>query len=437
MALLKGYSQLEEKLQSLASPGIRPGLARLSKLLSLAGHPERKFKAVHIVGTNGKGSTAATLASILSEAGYRTALYTSPHLVSFGERLMINGAQASADKWLSYVSKTEQFISNCSFFDDNIPTYFELITAIAFMIIADEDVDIAIIEAGMGGRLDASNILAKVILSVIVPIGLDHTEYLGGTLVKVANEKFAVMRPGVPAIFAGGADDVEEAFFARASLLGAPAQVLRRLCSVTLKDVSLYGTDFCIENECLCADYHTPLVGTFQADNAALAVMAANQLIRSGFDRVDMETIQRGVAKTRWPGRFNLLRREPPLVIDGGHNPHAMKRIVETIGALKFSGSLNIVLAMMKDKDISDSLLLLKPLGARICCTEVPAMERCMSAGDLCELVSRCGLNAAGTFDVPTDAVNAASADGGAVVCCGSLYLVGYLMEHVNDISGI
>lgn len=437
MALLNGYSQLEEKLQSLASPGIRPGLARLSKLLSLAGHPERKFKAVHIVGTNGKGSTAAALASILNEAGYRTALYTSPHLVSFGERLMINGVQVSADKWLSCVSKTEHIVNNCSFFNDNIPTYFELITAIAFMIIADEDVDIAVIEAGMGGRLDASNILADVILSVIVPIGLDHTEYLGDTLVKVANEKFAVMRPGVPAIFAGGSDEVEEAFFERASLLGTPAQVLRRLCSVTLKGVSLYGTDFCIENECLCSDYHTPLVGTFQADNAALAVMAANQLIRSGLGRIDMETIQRGVAETRWPGRFNLLRREPPLVIDGGHNPHAMKRIAETIGTLKFSGSLNIVLAMMKDKDISDSLLLLKPLGARVYCTEVPAMERCMSAEELCQLVSACGLSAAGTFDIPTDAVNAASADGGAVVCCGSLYLVGYLMEHSNDINGI
>lgn len=172
------FEEVERDLQSLASSGIRPGLARLARLLSLLGNPERSFPAVHVVGTNGKGSTAAAMASILRESGYRTALYTSPHLVSFKERLEINGGYAAPQKWYDAAARIKKIMNECVFFVEDKPTLFELITAAAFMIIAEEDTDIAVVEAGLGGRLDATNILKNVVLTLITPIGMDHMEYL-------------------------------------------------------------------------------------------------------------------------------------------------------------------------------------------------------------------------------------------------------------------
>ena len=432
----KSFDLLEKQLQDLASPGIRPGLARLSKLLSLAGNPERKFPAVHVVGTNGKGSTAATLDSILRQAGYRTALYTSPHLVSFGERLLFNGCQAPLEKWRDYTLKVKQLIENCPYLLKDRPTYFELITAVALMMIADENIDLAVVEAGMGGRLDATNIIRNIILSVIVPLGMDHMEYLGDTLAKIANEKFAVMRPGVPALFAGGEEEIEQEFLSRARLLGSPVHIFRRERQLVLTEESLSGTDFSIASNSHSADYHTPLVGTFQADNAALAVMAA-ELLAGSCPRLTPDAIERGVAETSWPGRFETVSHKPLLLLDGGHNPHAMKRIVETIAALGLNNSLHVVLAMMKDKDVTESLLLLKQAAPLVYCTEVPELSRSMKADLLKTLAKECGLATAGQWSSPTEAITAALAGQSPTLCCGSLYLVGYVKGHLDGIQGI
>ncbi len=211
-----------------------------------------------MVGTNGKGSTASTLTSILKESGYKAALYTSPHLISFGERLTFDGAEALPEMWEKTLKIIENKLASSDRLRSDPPTYFELITAAAFVIIAEEDVDIAVVEAGLGGRLDATNILSNVLLTLITPIGIDHSEYLGNSLVSVAKEKFAVMRPGIPAIFSGGEEDIESVFFDTAFKKGTPAQVLRRLCSYGTLQVSFKGTDFYVESECMCADYHTP-----------------------------------------------------------------------------------------------------------------------------------------------------------------------------------
>jgi dihydrofolate synthase/folylpolyglutamate synthase len=428
------FASLEKQLQTMASPGIRPGLARLAKLLSLAGHPERKFPAVHIVGTNGKGSTAATLDSILRESGYSTALYTSPHLVSFGERLLFGGREASATEWLSYAAKVKELIENCPYLCSDRPTYFEIITAVAFMIIADRNVDVAVVEAGMGGRLDASNILKNILLSIIVPVGMDHMEYLGDTLVKIANEKFAVMRPGVPALFYGGEAETEQAFLDRAGQIGAPAHIFKKERRVALTGVSVSGTDFTLEGgEQAAVSYHTPLAGTFQADNAALAIRAA-ELLSARCGKISAASIRRGVAMVSWPGRFELLSSEPVLLIDGGHNPHAMKRVVETLTSFHLADRVHLVLAMMKDKDVKDSLLLLKQLEPLVYCTEVPAMQRCMKASDLRQLAESCGLETEGEWQEPMSAIKASVRGGAATLCCGSLYLVGYIKGHPDEL---
>jgi dihydrofolate synthase/folylpolyglutamate synthase len=439
MEMQDQYDDIEKKLMDLASPGIHPGLARLSRLLSLAGNPERAFKAVHIVGTNGKGSTAATLASILSESGYKTALYTSPHLVSFGERLQVNGVSVPRVKWDKYIEKIEKLINSCDYLRDDRPTYFELITAAAFMIIKDENIDIAVVEAGMGGRLDATNIIKNVILTVITPIGIDHIEYLGSSLADIAKEKFAVMRPAVPAIFAGGEPEVENIFFESAEKSKTPAQVLRRLCSYGIIQTTLNGTDFYIEAECMRNVYHTPLIGSFQADNSALAVTAANAmrcLKNSAFKKIDLSSIYSGVANTCWPGRFELLREKPVLICDGAHNPHGINRLVETILMMKPKTPVNIVLAMMKDKDTINSLKLFRLLDAVVYCTQVPGMERCMPAEELFANAAEAGLKTTcGCYKDPLDAIKKSLSEGSFTVCCGSLYLVGYIKGNIDVIQ--
>ena len=404
------FELVESKLAQLASPGIRPGLARLARLLREAGSPQGKFPIVHIVGTNGKGSTAAGIYSVLRASGYKAALYTSPHLVDFSERLVIDGERAAAREWLDAASELEDIVSRTDYFKDNHPTYFEFITAAAIMILARRQPDAAVFEAGMGGRLDASNILTDVALSVVVPIGMDHTDFLGDTLEKIAAEKFAVMRKGTPALFFGD-ERLDGQFLDAAARCGAEPHIFRSEYRITERAYSLDGTRFTLSDAAGSREYFSPLVGSFQADNAAMAV-AASRLLSKRFPRVCEETIKRGIAETQWQGRMEIVRRSPLVIVDGGHNPHAMKRLSETLAGIFPNRGLSIVLAMMKDKDISGALSLLAPLGAEIYCTEVPGLERSLSAEGMRETAERAGLSVAGTYGDPLDAIRAASGKG-------------------------
>lgn len=426
------FELVESKLAQLASPGIRPGLARLARLLREAGSPQGKFPIVHIVGTNGKGSTAAGIYSVLRASGYKVALYTSPHLVDFSERLVIDGERAAAREWLDAASELEDIVRGTDYFKDNHPTYFEFITAAVIMILARRQPDAAVFEAGMGGRLDASNILTDVALSVVVPIGMDHTDFLGDTLEKIAAEKFAVMRKGTPALFFGD-ERLDGQFIDAAARCGAEPHIFRGEYKITERAYSLDGTRFTLSDASGSREYFTPLVGSFQADNAAMAV-AASRLLSKRFPRVCEETIKRGIAETQWQGRMEIVRRSPLVIVDGGHNPHAMKRLSETLAGIFHEGGLSIVLAMMKDKDISGALSLLAPLGAEIYCTEVPGLERSLSAEGMRETAERAGLSVAGTYGDPLDAIRAASGKGLPVVCCGSLFLVGYVKAHLDEL---
>ncbi|MDD4160498.1 MAG: cyanophycin synthetase, partial [Synergistaceae bacterium] len=431
------FKEIESRLQSLASPGIRPGLARLSCLLMLLGNPERKFKAVHIVGTNGKGSTASTLSSILKESGCKTALYTSPHLISFGERLALCGKDALPEKWEKSLEVIERHLNESEQLKSDPPTYFELITAAAFMIIAEEKVDIAVIEAGLGGRLDATNILSNVILTLVAPIGIDHSEYLGSSLSSVAKEKFAVMRPGIPAIFSGGEEEIESIFFETAYKKKTPAQVLRRLCSYGTVNVSLSGTDFYVQSECMCADYHTPLIGTHQTDNAALALAGACALKSCSdmlYADITFQSLYNGVAAVKWPGRLEIINKESPLlIVDGAHNPHALKRLAENTKIIYGGKNFNLILAMMKDKDISESLDIIKEMGATLFCTEIPDMQRSLPAQHLLNMAEEKNIQCAGIWENPMAAVKDCLASGNDTLCCGSLFLSGYIKEHSDD----
>jgi len=375
-------------LDSLQGSGIRPGLGRMRSLLKALGNPQRRYPSIIVAGTNGKGSTSATLASILTESGRSTAHYTSPHLVDLRERWTI-------DREMIDAALLDECIGEIRAANAITPTYFEALTLIAFLAFAKETVDIAVLEVGMGGRLDATNVV-KPIASIITPVSFDHTEFLGNTLRKIAREKAGVIHRG--AIVLTSNDDP------------AVLEVLRRRAAG-------FGNRFVHVTE----EHDTPLAGDFQRRNVGLAVRAAREL------RIDEAAIERGVKKTRWRGRLEKLEvRGKSIWIDGGHNAHAARAIAPFIES-SIPRPRTLVFGIMSDKDVDAVKATLYPLFDRVITTE-PYPPRSLSAAEL------------GGIPIPDPeaAFEAAlRAPEGNVVVAGSLYLAGAAIAFFDKIRGL
>jgi dihydrofolate synthase / folylpolyglutamate synthase len=376
-------------LDSLQGSGIRPGLGRMRALLKQLGNPHRRYPSIIVAGTNGKGSTSATLTSILCEAGQRAAHYTSPHLVDIRERWTI-ARQMIAPELLDECIEELRAAST-----EITPTYFEALTLIAFIAFARARCDIAVLEVGMGGRLDATNVV-KPIAAIITPVSFDHTEYLGNTLRKIAREKAGVIHRG--AIVLTSNDD---------------PQVL----DVIRKRAALFGTRFLHVTD----QHDTPLAGDFQRRNAGLAVRAAREL------NIDEKAIERGVQKTEWRGRLERMQiGDKTIWIDGGHNAHAARAIAPFIDR-EVKRPRTLVFGIMSDKDVDAVKALLFPLFDRVITTE-PYPPRSMSAAAL-----------GGTaIPNPEDAFEAAMrGDEPNIVVAGSLYLAGAAIAFFDKIRGL
>lgn len=374
-------------LDSLQGSGIRPGLDRMRALLRALGNPHRRVPAIIIAGTNGKGSTSATLTSILNASGRRTGHYTSPHLVDLRERWTIGG------RMIEPTLLDECIVALQNIESDLTPTYFEALTLIAFLAFARADCDIAVLEVGMGGRLDATNVV-KPLASLITPIGIDHTEYLGNTIRKIAAEKAGVIHRD--AIVLTTNDDP------------VVLEVLR-------KRAAKFGNRFFHVTE----EHDTPLPGAFQRRNTALAVRAAREL------GIDERAIEEGVRNTHWRGRLEHLRiGEKDIWIDGGHNAHAIAQTAPYFDAHVPRPRL-LVFGMMSDKDADAVVARLFPLFDRIITTE-PYPPRSIRADTF-----------AGTEPMPNpdDAFRAAlAAPERSIVITGSLYLAGAAIAFFDKI---
>lgn len=374
-------------LDSLQGSGIRPGLARMRELLRALGNPHRDYPSIIVAGTNGKGSTSATLTSILNEAGRRTAHYTSPHLVDLRERWTVAGEMISPE----LLDECIEAIRNA---DAITPTYFEALTLIAFLAFSKAKVDMAVLEVGMGGRLDATNVV-KPLLSIITPVSFDHMEFLGNTIRKIAAEKAGVIHRG--AIVLTSSDDP------------AVLDVIRRRATK-------FGNRFVHVTE----EHDTPLAGDFQRRNAALAVRAAREL------KISEDAIARGVAKTRWRGRLEKLQaRGKTIWVDGGHNAHAARAIAPFIEA-NVPRPRTLVFGIMSDKDVDAVKATLYPLFDRIITTE-PYPPRSMKATELGGI----------PIEEPDRAFEAALASSEeSIVIAGSLYLAGAALAYFDRERG-
>ncbi len=336
-------------LFGLQAHGIKPGLTRTRALLAALGNPHRSFRSIHVGGTNGKGSTAAMIASVLGTRGYRVGLYTSPHLIDFTERIQIGGQVIPSDRVGALTEKVRQASDACL---SEPPTFFEAATVLAFSYFAEAAVDCAVIEVGLGGRFDATNVLMPLV-SVITTIGMDHQEYLGTTLEAVAFEKAGIIKQGTPVVVG--------------RLPPEPLSVIRGAVAEREVPCIALGEDFKTRGEspeCFAYDglrrrydgLSCPLPGRHQLDNAACALAALELAEALGLE-VGEEAVREGLRAVRWPGRLELVSRRPDVWLDGAHNPQAAAALAAHLGVLSSRrasaapGRLILVVGMMRDKD--------------------------------------------------------------------------------------
>lgn len=397
--------------------GTIPGLERIQALLDAMGNPERKCKFVHVTGTNGKGSTCAMVASILRKAGYKTGLYTSPYLIRFNERIQINGEQISDADICELTEYVKPFAE--SIFER--PTEFEMVTAIGFEYFARHKCDIVVCEVGMGGEFDATNVIPAPEAAVICNIGLDHTEVLGNTLEKIAGAKAGIIKPGCDAVLYRERSSVEAVFEERCKALNVPLHKVD-FDSLHLLSHSLEGQVFDWER------FHAlrlPLLGEHQLHNAAVALTTARVLQKRGWKITD-EQIREGIESVRWPGRFELMRKDPMFIIDGGHNPQCIEALVKNIRDYLPGRELTVLTGVLGDKDFHCMYRDVAQY-AKEFITITPANPRALTAEKLADYLRQFGKPVT-ACDVVADGVRLAiehAGKDGVVLCYGSLYMIG------------
>ncbi len=336
--------------------GMRPGLERIEGLLAALGHPEARYALVQVGGTNGKGSIACLLAAVLKAAGRRVGLYTSPHLVSFRERIRVNGEPIAEDAVADGVEALGTLIARLD------ATMFEATTALALDHFAREAVDVAVLEVGLGGRLDATTV-GRPLVTVLGPIDLDHQAYLGDTLAAIAEEKAAIIRAGL-AVSAAQAPEAEAVVVRQAAARGVPLLLEGRDLHVAVGERTLEGQVIdCRGPGWSLAGLRLALLGAYQPTNALLAVAAARHL------GAGEPAVRAGLARARWPGRFQVLRGEPTLVLDGAHNPAGARALLASLRALFGAAPVTFVVGVSRDKDAAAILAALAPAARRLILT--------------------------------------------------------------------
>lgn len=379
--------------------GIRLGLDRIRTLLALLGDPQDNFKSIHIAGTNGKGSVAAMLSSILNKAGYKVGLYTSPHLMDYTERIRINEKDVSRQKFADAVERVKKAV-------DKLPkldlTEFEVLTAAGFLLLSQEKVDIAIIEVGLGGRMDATNVITP-ILSIITNIDHDHMDVLGKSINMIAREKGGIIKPGVPVVFGGSrAENI---------LRGIAREKGSKFISSGAEKVK-----------------YAPFLGSHQVENTKTA-LAGVRVLRGLGIKISDKNLNEGLRKAYWPGRLQVVGKKPLMILDGAHNEagaRALRRYLSTLGK-----KVTFVIGMQANKDVKGFVNILKPIAERF------IVVRSSNPGALAEGKMAGKVRGAGGKVSIVENLKGALAmsrrDGNPVCVTGSLYLVGDVLRKEED----
>ncbi len=378
---------------------VKFGLETITTLVEELGHPERQYRVIHVAGTNGKGSTCAMIESALRKAGYRTGLYTSPHLVEPTERIRIDGEPVTREAFTAAFQRVHEVAERSL---EQHSTYFETVTAMGFVLMAEAKVDIAVVEVGMGGRLDATNVVRPE-LCIVTPVDFDHEAYLGNSLEKIAGEKAGILKPGVPAVLAPQRPEALAVLESRASALIPVPDIAPRFHA--------RGCEF----EAFGRTIRCPLAGAHQAVNAVTAVTALHHL-----------GVEPDISGAQWPGRLQVISEEPLILLDGAHNPAGIRALADHLRRFYSDRRIRLVYGAMRDKSVGEIAEILFPLAAEVLVT-APNSQRAVRPEALVAESDHPNIRAVPT--VRSALVEArASAPEDVVVIAGSLYLVGEIL---------
>ena len=398
------------------------GLGRTRELLRRMGDPQKKLRFVHVAGSNGKGSTCAMLERILRAAGYKTGLYPSPYLVDFRERIQ-TGGECITEEALCRI--TEAVAAQADGMEDH-PSQFELITAIGMVYFAECGCDIVVLEVGMGGTFDSTNVIDAPEAAVITNIGLEHTEYLGNTLAQIAEAKGGIIKSGSPVVCYDSDPEVLEVISRICREKGCSLKIARKE-EVTPVFSSLDGQCFRTRGK----EYRLALLGEYQLNNAAVVYDVVEVLRGRGFD-IPEKAVEEGFAEVRWPARFEVLCREPLLILDGGHNPQCAQALADSLAVYLPGKKVTFVTGILADKNVEEIIRILSPYGDRFICM-TPDSPRAMPKEELAQLLREQGKDAEAGPGKMEKALSLALRTGNPVVCFGSLYMAGDVLRHYRN----
>ena len=398
--------------------GSKLGLVRVTELCHLLGDPQDTLKFIHVAGTNGKGSTCAMLSKILCAEGYKTGLFVSPYVDRFNERIQLNNTPIPDNDLAALITEIAPVVDSM----EHPATEFEVITAAAFLYYARKKCDYVVLEVGLGGELDSTNVIKTPLLSIITAIDYDHMHILGDTIEEIASAKAGIIKDHGTVLFYGEHPNALPVIEAACEKHGAELHVVDRS---TLKEgaYDLHGQTFDYRGY---QNLRLGLLGKYQMRNAA-TVIDAVELLREQGVAISDEALRKGLSETVWPARFELLREDPPFFVDGGHNPHGVRGTVETYQRLFPDRKAKIIMGMMRDKDVSQSIDLLLPI-AKEFYTVTPNNDRAMPSEELAALIRTFGATAT-PFSSVADAIETAGRGDEPSLAVGSLYMAGEVHE--------
>lgn len=426
-----------EKLYAKRTFGIKPGLTVISKLMEELGNPQNKLRAIHVAGTNGKGSVTAMLMSALRELGLKIGVYTSPHLVKVNERFSINGEEISDSEFFSLLNKVEQASQTLKQRDGLDVTFFEYTTAVAFLWFVEKNVDLAIIEVGMGGRLDATNILPPSLVTIITRIGLDHTAYLGDTIEQIAGEKAGIIKQGTSLVVGANPEEALALFAREARAKGVPMRLASEDISVSRQRGSSFREQkLSVESQdCSYGTIKLKLPASYQLENLAIVVSALEALQQKLNVAFPTNVLKKGLEKAEWRGRFCMLTDD--ILVDGAHNPDGANALVEALLSVAGKKARFVFVAGMCGDKATDSFMkVIAPICQSLYLTPINN-PRSATTSELARQAHACGIRNVVECASMLEAISAARQEETVqpIVLCGSLFLVGEAYEQRDKIE--
>lgn len=419
------YQEAIKYITEVGNFGSNYGLERTYKLLEFLDNPHGKLKIIHVAGTNGKGSTTAMITSMLKEAGYKVGMYTSPFLEEFEERIQINGNNIPKEKLAQLMTKIKYAVDKVIEEGYNHPTEFEIITALMFLYFATEKVDFAVVEVGLGGRLDSTNVITP-ILSVITSISFDHTNILGNTLEEIAREKAGIIKAGIPTLIYPQEEIVEKVLSEKCEELGAKLYKINKddakLVEIIKEDKIYQLVKVKLDDE---YDVKLPLLGEHQILNLAVALKAL-EIIKDKAAKLSKESIIKALSEVRWNGRLEVMSNEPCVVIDGAHNIQGITQLDKNIKKYFKYDDLYLILGILADKDVDHMVKVITPQAKKVF-TVTPNSMRAETAEELLEEVKKYNESCEAYNDYKNafeDALKLCKKDD-LLLISGSLYMIG------------